>query len=144
ALTHRPRPAIEDLEKALAVSPNDRAALQLLSQVQRSIGLTRESRATQERAERARERIALMDRLSKFIDQHPDDPEPRWRMGQAAMDAEMYVLANQCFQAALSIDPSYKPARDALETLRSRPGFDPAAVGDTEFRPSGKSMARGH
>jgi predicted Zn-dependent protease len=144
ALTHRPRPAIEDLEKALAVRPNDRATLQLLSQVQRSIGLTRESRATQERAERARERIALMDRLTKIIDQHPDDPEPRWRMGQAAMDGEMYVLAYQCFQAALYIDPNYKPARDALETLRSRPGFDPAAVGETRFQPLGKSVARGH
>jgi cytochrome c-type biogenesis protein CcmH/NrfG len=85
-----------------------------------------------------------MDRLTKVIDQRPEDPEPRWRMGQAAMDGEMYVLAYQCFQAALYIDPHYKPALDALATLRSRPGFDPAAVGDTRFQPSGKSVARGH
>jgi predicted Zn-dependent protease len=144
ALTRQARPAIDDLEKALAAKPNDRAALQLLSQVQRSAGLVRESKATQERADRARERIELMDRLTKVIDQQPKDPEPRWRLGQAAMDGEMYVLAYQCFQAALYLDPHYKPARDALETLRSRPGFDPAAVGDTRFQPSGKSVARGH
>jgi tetratricopeptide (TPR) repeat protein len=143
ALTHQPRAAIEDLEKAVAVKPNDRSALQLLSQVQRSAGLTREARATQERAERARERIELMDRLTKVIDQHPEDPEPRWRMGQAAMDGEMYVLAYQCFQAALYLDPNYKPARDALGTLRSRPGFDPASVGEARFQPSGKPAAKG-
>ena len=36
----------------------------------------------------------------------------------------MYTLAYQCFRAALDIDPNYKPARDALETLRTKKGFD--------------------
>ena len=121
----RRRMAIEDLEKAIVARPNDRATLQLLSQVQKSLGLTAEARATQERANRARERIELMDRLTKIIDQHPEDPQPRWRMGQAAMEGEMYVLAYQCFQAALYLDPSYKPARDGLETLRSRKDSTP-------------------
>ena len=143
-LTRQPRPAIDDLEKAVAVRPNDRAALQLLSQVQTSIGLTREARATLERANRARERIELMDRLTKVIDQHPEDPEPRWRMGQAAMDGEMYVLAYQCFQAALSLDPECKPARDGMETLRTRKGFDPSSLSGDQVQPFGRPAARGH
>ena len=51
----------------------------------------------------------LMDKLTKVIDQHPDDPEPRWQMGQAAMEGEMYTLAYQCFQAALDLDPGFSP-----------------------------------
>jgi predicted Zn-dependent protease len=135
------RPAIEDLEKAIVAKPNDRAALQLLSQAQASIGLTREARATQERANRARDRIALMDRLTKVIDQHPEDPEPRWRMGQAAMDGEMYVLAYQCFRAALDLDPTYQPARTALETLRTQKGFDYAAAIDAQSRPTNRAQS---
>ena len=140
----QPRSAKDDLEKAIAVKPNDRAALQLLSQVQMSLGLTREAKSTQERANRARERIELMDRLAKTIDKNPEDPEPRWRMGQAAMEAEMYVLADQCFQAALYIDPNYKPARDALKALRSRKGYDPAPAGGAGSPPLGKPLAGGH
>ena len=131
---------MEDLEKALATKPNDRAALQLLSQVQMSLGMTREARATQERTERARERIALMDRLTKAIDRHPEDPEPRWKMGQAAMDGEMYVLAYQCFRAALDLDPTYQPARTAMETLRKREGFDPAAAAGVQPSPKSRTQ----
>jgi predicted Zn-dependent protease len=136
--TRQLRPAMEDLEKALAAQSNDRAALQLLSQVQQGLGLTREARATQARADRARERIVLMDRLTKVIDQHPEDPEPRWRLGQAAMEAEMYVLAYQCFQAALYIDPNYRPALDALEVLRTSKGFDPASIEGSRMLPPPK------
>ncbi len=136
------RPAIEDLEKALAARPNDRAALQLLAQTQQSAGLTREAKATRERAEQARQRTELMDRLTKVIDQHPEDPEPRWRMGQAAMEGEMYVLAYQCFQAALDLDPSYRPAREGLEVLRNQKGFDYAAVAGAQPRAPGPPSRR--
>ncbi len=135
--------AINDLEAALRAKPNDRAALQLLSQCQMSLGLTREAKATIERADRARERIELMDRLSKSIDERPEDPEPRWRLGQAAMDGQMYVLAYQCFQAALYLDPSYKPAHRSLEALRSVKDFDPGSLQASEVRPfAGPEAAR--
>ncbi len=135
--------AIDDLEAALRAKPNDRAALQLLSQCQMSLGLTREAKATIERADRARERIELMDRLSKSIDERPEDPEPRWRLGQAAMDGQMYVLAYQCFQAALYLDPNYKPAHRSLEALRSVKGFDPGSLQASEVRPfAGPEAAR--
>src|SRR5207244_9413767 len=101
-LARRPNRAIPDLEAAVRVKPNDVAALQLLAQVQKTIGLTGEAAATQERADRSRDRRALMDRLTKAIDARPDDPDPRWRMGQAAMEGEMDVLAYQSFPAALA------------------------------------------
>ncbi len=127
--------AIDDLEAALRAKPDDRAALQLLSQCQMSLGLMREAKTTMERADRARKRIELMDRLSKTIDERPEDPEPRWRLGQAAMDGQMYVLAYQCFQAALYLDPNYKPARQSLEALRSVKGFDPGSLQASQVRP---------
>jgi tetratricopeptide (TPR) repeat protein len=129
-----PKKALEDLQRAVQVNPNDPGALQLLIQVQRSMGRTAEAAATQERADRTRSRIALMDQLTKTIDQRPNDPEPRYRMGQAAMEGEMNVLAFQCFQAALDIDPGYKPARAAMRTLLVEKKFDPRSIKDTKPR----------
>jgi tetratricopeptide (TPR) repeat protein len=123
-LSRSPRNALEDLERAVQVKPNDVAALQLLLQVQTILGMTKESAKTQAKVARSRERLALMDQLTKVIHQHPHDPEPRFRMGQAALDGEMYVLAYQSFQASIDLDSSYKPARDALEKLRRVEGFD--------------------
>lgn len=120
--------AIGDLQKADAIKPNDVATLQLLVIAQKSLGLVSEAAATQKRADRARDRVILMDKLSKRIAAEPRDPEPRFRMGEAAMDGEMYVLAYQCFQAALDLDPRYKPAREALDGLMSTKGFDYAAA----------------
>jgi cytochrome c-type biogenesis protein CcmH/NrfG len=127
-LARRLKLAIADLEQAVRVSPNDLAALQLLAQAQKNAGLDSQSAATRERADRSRARRALMDRLTKQIDAQPSDPEPRWRLGQVAMEAEMDVLAYQSFQAALDLDPGYRPAREALAKLRGRPGFDRRSV----------------
>jgi tetratricopeptide (TPR) repeat protein len=143
ALSHQSELAIGDLEKAILVKPGDRAALQLLAQVQMSTGRTEEARATQVRANRARDRIELMDRLTRLIDQRPEDPEPRFRMGQAALEGEMYVLAYQCFQAALDLDPNYQPARDALQTLRSQKGFDPTSLTRPQRQPFSKPPVQG-
>jgi cytochrome c-type biogenesis protein CcmH/NrfG len=116
--------ALEDLAHAVRVNPNDLGALQLLGQVQQSLGLNTEAASTQVRTNKSRERIALVDKLTKIIDQNPEDPEPRWRLGRAAMEGEMFELAYQCFQAALDLDPRYKPARDALLELRNVKGVD--------------------
>jgi tetratricopeptide (TPR) repeat protein len=123
-LARSPRDALVDLSKALQVKPNDVAVLQLMLQVQTSLGMTKDAAQTQARVNRSRERVALMDQLAKIIHQLPNDPTPRFRMGQAAMEGEMYVLAYQSFQAALDLDANYKPAKDALEQLRRMDGFD--------------------
>jgi predicted Zn-dependent protease len=141
-LAHQPKLAIADLEKADAVKPNDAATLQLLVLAQRSLGLASEAAATQNRADRTRERIQLMDKLAKLIDQHPDDPEPRWGMGQAAMEGGTYLLAYQCFQAALDLDPGYKPAREGLQTLRTEKGFDYEVASRSQPQVPGKSFAK--
>jgi predicted Zn-dependent protease len=142
-LSRQLEPTRADLERAVQARPNDVATLQLLLQVQKSLGLSREAAATQERADRARDRIALMDKLTKVIDQRPEDPEPRWRMGQAAMEGEMYTLAYQCFQAALDLDPRYKPARDGLAELRGKKGFDYQAATRLELRGTSKRRPPG-
>jgi tetratricopeptide (TPR) repeat protein len=123
-----PHEALEDLAKAVQVKPNDVAALQLLLQVQTSLRMSSEAAQTQTRVNRARERVALMDQLTKMIHRHPNDPMPRYRMGQAALDGEMYVLAYQSFRAALDLDASFQPARDALDRLVHVKGFDYKSV----------------
>jgi tetratricopeptide (TPR) repeat protein len=132
--SRRMKLAIADLEAAVGVKPDDVGALQLLAQAQKTMGQTREAAASQKRADQLRDRRILMDQLSKAIEARPDDPEPRWRMGQAAMEAEMYVLADQSFQAALDLDPSYQPARTALERLRTQKGFEGAPGAGSQLR----------
>jgi predicted Zn-dependent protease len=123
-LAHQAKLAIADLQKADAIKPNDVPTLQLLVLAQRSLGLASETAATQARADKARERIVRMDKLARLISERPNDPEPRWGLGQEAMEGKMYTLAYQCFQAALDLDPGYQPARAALQALRANKEFD--------------------
>lgn len=120
--------ALEDLEQAARINPNHLGVLNLMLQVQTRLGMTKEAADTRERFRRSQERVVLMDQLTKEIDRHPDDPEPRWRMGQAAVEGGIFTLAYQCFQAALDLDPNYQPARKALQDLQSS-GKMPEAMG---------------
>jgi cytochrome c-type biogenesis protein CcmH/NrfG len=133
--------ALEDLEHAVRVNRNDLGALQLLGQVQQSLGMSKEAASTQVHTNKSRERISLIDRLSKVIDQNPEDPEPRWRLGKAAMEGEMFELAFQCFQAALDLDPGYRPARDALDELRHDKRFDLSTIKAARPLSSGRRSA---
>jgi tetratricopeptide (TPR) repeat protein len=112
------QPALEDLAAARAINPNHLGALQLQAQVQARAGRADEAERTREEFRRARERLELMDRLTREITRNPDDPEPRWRMGRAAAEGGMGTLAFQCFQAALDIDRGYQPAQEGLAKLR--------------------------
>jgi predicted Zn-dependent protease len=125
--------ALADLEEAARIKPNDLGALQLLAQVQSRLSLTAEAEASRARFRKASDRVALMDRLTREIHQRPEDPEPRWRMGQAAAEGGMHTLAVQCYQAALDLDPNYTPAREALAALQ--PQGDPRAAPPSFRRP---------
>ena len=112
-----PEQALGDLEHAVAVHPSDLGAMQLLAQVEAQLGLTERSRATIERSRRASERMVLMAQLTQQIARRPDDADLRWRMGQAAVEGGSFLLASQCFKAALALDPNYQPARESLTAL---------------------------
>jgi tetratricopeptide (TPR) repeat protein len=143
SISRQPQAALHDLTEAIKLNPHHIGALQLCMQTQKQLGLNKEAAASQALADGERERALLMDRLAWAITNHPDDPRPRWLMGQAAMDGDMYTLAHACFQAALDLDPNYKPARDALKTLRSRKGFDPTSVGGPQTQVLDKPLVHG-
>lgn len=107
-----------DLERALQINPNHLGVLQLLMQVQHRRGNSEQAEATRQQFREVTERLALMDDLTRQINERPDDPEPRYRMGQAAVEGGMTTLARQCFQAALDVDPTFDAARGALASLR--------------------------
>jgi len=109
------------LKKALAARPNQPPMLQLLMQAQARQGKTAEAAATKQQFQAVSRRILQMDKLSKRISQEPDNPQPRYEMGQLAVEGDMKVLAEQCFRAALGIDPNFAPARTALESLQNKP-----------------------
>ncbi len=108
------------LERANRSRPNQTSILQLLMQAQARQGKTREAAATKEKFRTVTERTGRMDKLSKRISAEPENPAPRYELGMEALDADMKTLAEQCFRAALDIDPNYEPARKALESMANR------------------------
>lgn len=121
-LRGQPEIALADLERAVEINPNHLGALQLLLQTRTKTGPPEVAAAIREQLQQARDRTALMDRLTKEINQRPNDPEPRYRMGQAALEGKMETLAYQCFQAALDVDPNHRPSRQALSAMTPPPG----------------------
>jgi len=96
-------------------------------QAQSRQGKTDAAAATRTRFRTVTERIDRMDKLSKRISKEPESPQPRYELGMEALAGDMKVLAEQCFRAALDIDPAFEPARRALEEMAKQPA--PAAPG---------------
>ncbi|WP_169977301.1 tetratricopeptide repeat protein [Tautonia rosea] len=121
--------ALADLERFLELRPNNLSALQLLGQIEARLGLTERAAQTADRHRAAYERADRMTRLTEQIAEQPDDPAPRWQMGQIALEGGSTELARRCFQAALMLDPGYQPARDSLTALdQGGPTTDPNGV----------------
>lgn len=113
--------ALEDANKAVTVNPNLLAALDLKMQVESSLKLADRAGETAVRRKRVMERLALMEALTQQIAARPDAAEPRWRLGQAAADGGQFVLAANCFLAALALEPRCRPAAEGLATLNAAP-----------------------
>jgi tetratricopeptide (TPR) repeat protein len=109
--------ALADIERAVELDPNNMSALSLLAQLQAATGKAEESRATLARHRRALERSEQIRKLNVEIEQRPQDPEPRWKLGRLAAEGGLKHLASQSYQAALAIDPNCQPARQGLAAL---------------------------
>jgi tetratricopeptide (TPR) repeat protein len=116
---NEPALALADVERAVQVDPNDVSGLQLLAQVQTLLGQNEQAAQTMKKRKAAVDRAALMDELVQTIARNPDDPAPRCRLGEAAAEGGLTLLANQCFQAALALNPNYQPAKQGLASLQS-------------------------
>lgn len=99
--------------------PNQLPILQLLMQTQARQGKTEQANATKAEFQELSERTRNIDKLTKEIDRKPDDPVPRYELGKLAVEAHMNKLAEQCFKAAIDLDPNYQAAIDALEQLNT-------------------------
>jgi tetratricopeptide (TPR) repeat protein len=111
--------ALPEAERAVAVEPNDMDALNALLKIEMHLGLTQRARATLGRRERAQERLRELNQLAEEIQEHPEDPQLPWRMGQVAWELGMGLLASRCFEAALALDHDFQPARDSLTKLQA-------------------------
>lgn len=111
--------ALGDLERVVTLNPNKLAGLNLLAQVEARLGLGERSAKTVAKHRQASERLAKMDSLTREIAGRPDDPEPRWRLGVVAVEGGQRTLAVNCFQAALALNPDYRPARESLAALNA-------------------------
>jgi tetratricopeptide (TPR) repeat protein len=123
--------ALTDLERVTTIMPDHLSALSLLLLAETRLGLSDRAEATRKRRLEAQERVQLMGRLAKEMEERPEDPELRWRLGQAAQKGGANLLAGRCFEAALALDPDYRPARDSLDALRKlQPQAAPSARPD--------------
>ncbi|MBI1325642.1 tetratricopeptide repeat protein [bacterium] len=113
------------LLRADKARPNQTSVLQLLMQAQSRLGKSEAAAETRNRFRNVTERIDRMDKLSKRISAEPESPQPRYELGMEAIAGNMKVLAEQCFKAALDIDPTFEPARRALEEIAKQPAQDP-------------------
>jgi tetratricopeptide (TPR) repeat protein len=115
------RAALADAEHAETLDPNDPAVLGLLAQIETALGLKQRAAATVARRRQIEQRKAAMEQLVQTIQAHPTDPAPRCRLAQLAAEAGLTALALQSYQAALALDPHYRPARDGLAALPPTP-----------------------
>jgi tetratricopeptide (TPR) repeat protein len=114
---HAPREALGDVERALGLAPNDVEALNLLGSIQTALGWKIRAGETLTRRKEVERRSALIGELTLQVSRNPADPEPRWRLGDAAALAGMKSLALQSYQAALALAPTCQQARDGLRKL---------------------------
>jgi tetratricopeptide (TPR) repeat protein len=113
----RPAQALSDSEAAVRLAPNNLGALSLLAAAEAAAGLSERAAATSARHRELAERLDRMHELTAQIQARPDDPEPRWQLGQEAIKAGEQTLADQSFRAALAIDPDCRPALQGLAQL---------------------------
>jgi tetratricopeptide (TPR) repeat protein len=109
--------ALPDAELAVAVEPNNTESIHLLFEIETTLGLTERAASTLVKRKQAQDRLRLMNDLAEEITRNPDDPQLPWKMGRAALDSGMTVLARRCFEAALALDTNFQPARESLAAL---------------------------
>jgi len=134
-----PQDALTEAARAAAVSPNDLAALNLLASIQSTLGLKDQAAQTLARRREVERRTAQIETLMHTIEERPNDPEPRWRLGRAAVEAGMQPWAVHGYQAALALAPDCEPARRGLIELGVPPGEMPSRAGRNR---SGSSTSR--
>jgi tetratricopeptide (TPR) repeat protein len=111
--------ALADAELAASVAPNELNSLRLLLKIETRLGLTERLAATLQRRKKAQDRMRLMNQVADDLSRRPDDPELPWKMGRAAEESGMFLLAGRCFEAALALAPDFRPARESLAALRA-------------------------
>jgi cytochrome c-type biogenesis protein CcmH/NrfG len=123
------REAMADAEHVVELDPNNLSALSLLAQLQAAAGQSERSRATFARHRAVLERAERIRKLTAEIDKRPEDPEPRWKLGQVAAEGGLANLAVRSYRAALSIDPRCRQAIEGLRALeKDSPGSGSARV----------------
>jgi cytochrome c-type biogenesis protein CcmH/NrfG len=111
------RQAESEVERVCLLDPNDVAALNLLGSIQTTLGQKEQAARTLARRREVEHRKGQMEALLRTIRERPDDPEPRWRLGQLAAEASMKPLAIRSFQIALMLASDCEPARQGLIAL---------------------------
>jgi cytochrome c-type biogenesis protein CcmH/NrfG len=111
------RQAASEVERVCALDPNDVAALTLLGSIQATLGQKEQAARTLARRRAVEQRTDQMETLVQTIRERPEDPEPRWRLGQLAAAAGLKPLAIRSFQIALTLAFDCEPARQGLIAL---------------------------
>ena len=126
ALTQSPpqfTEAVEFLQRATAVIPNDYQSHWSLAEALRQQGKTAEARLQLARAEELRDRLERLGELrSRKLAEQPLDPALHYEMGILLVRTGHPDVGERWLQSALSLDPDHKPTHAALAELYERQG----------------------
>jgi tetratricopeptide (TPR) repeat protein len=111
--------ALLDAEQVASASRDDPTVLQLLGAIERHLGLDDRAAATLARRLEVLKRGDQISKLTEKIALEPDAPVHPWKIGLLALESGEARLARRCFEAALALDNSYKPARQSLDGLKT-------------------------
>jgi tetratricopeptide (TPR) repeat protein len=142
-MTGATKPALAEATRAVQRDSSNPQALAILAQLQAAMGQAELSRVTLARHHEVLEHSERIRELTDQIAQHPDDPAPRWKLGQVAVVSGAIGLATESYRAALALDPQCQPALVGLRSLHETvaPAID-AFITQTSSLPDPGTAAR--
>ena len=110
-------PATDYLERAIKSHPLDATARKHLASVYQRQG---QPAAAQKQLEQIETYQKLREKFTKLEEQthkRPQDASLRYELGETARELQLFKLARKWYAAALTLNPGYEKARQALEKL---------------------------
>lgn len=120
-----PAEAAELLLAATELSPEDATAHHALGSALALSGQPELGKQHRDRAQSIRENYDQVQKWTRQVIEHPNDPELRVRIGQALIEQGLRSEGIQWIQTALVCDSQFAPARELLDEIASTHGSAP-------------------
>jgi tetratricopeptide (TPR) repeat protein len=118
----RPEEALEWLQKAQKIDPNDHLMYQRLVEVLRRLNRDAEAQQVLQRSKEIDQQLSRLDEIVKDVLNQPKDVALRNEAGNILLKLEKPQEAFRWFISAFFIDSKYQPTRDGMKKCLQRMG----------------------